>query len=103
MDMQNTLSEFRDRIERRLRRFAMRRMSSPWKDRHVDRTVALFPCDLDLADGPILIVGALQDRDRYADIGEILGNIPVAKPGVEPGAIPPVEGVVDIAVPARQF
>ena len=51
-----------DRIERRLRRVAMRRMSGARNDRHVDRTVALFLRDLDLPDRPILVIGALHDR-----------------------------------------
>src|ERR1700732_360253 len=97
------VGEIRDRMERRLRRFAMRRMSGAWQDRHIHRTIALLLRDLDLAGRPVLILSALQDRDRYADKGEILGNIPISKPGVEPGAIPAVEGVVDIAMPARQF
>ena len=101
--LQNCVCKFRDRIERRLRRFAMRRMSGPRNNRHINRTIALFPRDLDLANSPILVVGALQDRDRHADVGEIFRNIPVAKFRIEPGAVPAVEGVVDIAVPALQL
>ena len=95
--------KFRDGIERRPRRFTMRRMSGPRDHRHIDRTIALFLRDLDLADGAILVVGALQDRDRNADIGEVFRDIPVAEFGVEPGAVPAIEGVVDVVVPARQL
>src|SRR5260370_15191970 len=81
----------------------MRRMSGRWNDGHIDRTIALLLRDFDLADCPILVVRPLQDRNWYADIGEIFRNIPVAEFRVEPGAIPAVKGVVDIAVPAPQF
>src|SRR5207247_5350942 len=72
-------------------------------DSHIDRAVALLLRDLDLAHCPILVVNTLQDRYRYADIGEVFGNIPVAEIRIEPGAVPAIEGVVDIPVPARQL
>src|SRR5450755_4119738 len=103
MHMQNARCEFRDRIERRPRRFTMRRMSSPWNDRHIDRTIALFLRNLDLPYCAILIVGTLQDCNRHAYVGEIFRNIPAAKFWVEPGSVPAVEGVIDIAMPTRQF
>src|SRR5258705_1650700 len=81
----------------------MRRMSGTGNHHHFDRTIAFFLRDLDLTDGPVLIVGALQGRERYPDVGEILRNIPATKPVVEPRVIPTVEGVVDIAVPALQL
>src|ERR1700726_3691180 len=78
-------------------------MSGPWKDRHIDRTIALFPGDLYLANSPILVAGALQDGNRDPYVGETAGDVPAAKFRVEPGAVPAVEGVVDIAVPALEF
>src|ERR1700716_4484311 len=101
--IQNASDKIRDRIERFLRRITMRRMSGAWNDRHIDRAVAFLLRDLDLADGPILVFGALQDRNRHPDIGEAFRDIPVAKFWVEPGVAPAVKGVVDIAVPARQL
>src|SRR5258708_5916749 len=86
--LQNSACEFRNRIQRRPRRFTMRRMSGPGKDRHVDRTIALLLGDFDLTDCPILVVCPLQDRHRHADIGEVFRDIPVAKFRVEPVAIP---------------
>src|SRR5665213_4582350 len=102
MGVQNAFCKFRDRMERLLRRFAMRLMTSPWQHRHIDRTIALLAGDLDLANCPILVVGALNDGDRDPDISKIFRNIPCAKLGVEPGAVPAVKGVVDIAVPPRK-
>src|SRR6202140_4068360 len=90
---QNRVYEFGDRIERRPRRFTMRRMSSPWNDRHIDRTIALFLRDLDLPEGPILVIHTLQDCNRHAYVGEIFGNIPAAKFWVEPGAVPAMEAL----------
>src|SRR5882724_4167828 len=76
MALQDRVGECRDRMQRRCRGLAMRRMPGVGKDRHVDRTITLLLRDLDLADGPVLIVRALDNRNRYADIGEIVGNIP---------------------------
>src|SRR5215475_5261314 len=81
----------------------MRRMSGSFDDRHIDRTVALLLRNLDLSDRPILVIGALDHRDRYADIGKIVRDIPGTEFRIEPGAIPAVEGIVDILVPARQL
>src|SRR5258705_9585119 len=103
VDVQNAAGKFRNRIQRRLRRFTMRRMSGTRDHRHIDRTIAFFLGNLDLADRPILVLGALQDCNRYPDVGEILRNIPVAKLWVEPRRVPPVERVVDVAVPALQL
>src|SRR5260221_4811160 len=103
VDMQNASCKFRNRIKRRLRRFTMRRMSGARNDRHIDGTIAFFSGNLDLADCPILVVGALQDCNGHANVGEIFRNIPAAKCWVEPRSVPPVEGVVDVAVPAFQL
>ena len=81
----------------------MRLMSRTRDDRHIDRTVALFLRDLDLTHRSVLVVHTLQDRHRYADIGEVFRNIPTAEIGIEPGAVPAMEGVVDILVPARKL
>src|SRR5579859_6195348 len=78
-------------------------MSGAGNDRHIDRTITLLLSNFDLANGPILVVGALYDRHRYADIGEVFRDVPLAKRRIEPSAIPTIEGVVDIAMPARQF
>src|SRR6266446_5957604 len=103
VDVQNASCKFRNRIERRLRRLTMRRMSGARDDRHVDRTIAFFSRDIDLADCPILVIGALQDCNGNAYVGEIFRNIPVAKLWVEPCRVPPVERVVDVVVPALQL
>src|SRR5579871_6359319 len=96
------VGEFRYRIERFFRRFTMRRMPGAFNDRHIDRTVTLLLGDLDLPYCPILVVGALDDRNRHADVGKIIRDIPGAEFRIEPGAVPAVEGVVDILVPARE-
>src|SRR5882672_7783891 len=88
--VQNAFRKFRDRIERRLRRFTIWRMSGARNHRHLDRTIAFFLRDLDLADCPIFVVGALQDRNRDAYVGETFRNIPAAKFWIEPRAVPAV-------------
>jgi len=89
-------------MERLPWRFTMRRMSGALNEGHLHRAIALFLRNLDLADGPILVVFALNERDWDADIGEIVGNIPGAEFWIEPGAVPAIEGVVDVRMPARE-
>src|SRR5689334_24444521 len=81
----------------------MRLMSRSRNHSHIDRTIALFLRDLDLPHRAVLVVHTLQDRHRYADIGEVFGNIPTTETRIEPGAVPAMEGVVDILVPARKL
>ena len=76
---------------------------APAMHRHIDRAIALLLRDLDLPHGAVLVVRALHDRDRHADIGEIFGDIPVAEFRIEPGAVPAIERVVDVLVPAREL
>src|SRR5215469_16023524 len=75
---QHGASQFRDRLQRRPRRLTMRRMSGPGNNRHFHRAIAFLLRDLDLADRPILVVGALDEGDGNADIGEIVRDIPAA-------------------------
>ena len=102
MDGKHRIGKILDRIQRRPRRFPVRRMSRPRDHGDIDRAVAFLLRDLDLAQRPVLVIHALQDGDRHADIGEVVGNIPVAEFRVEPGAVPAIEGVVDVPVPARR-
>jgi len=73
---------------------------TPGQQRDVDRAIALGFRDLDLPYRSVLIVGALNDLNGDADIGEIFADIPVAKFRVEPGVIPAAERIVDIRMPA---
>ena len=66
----------------------------------LDWTIAFLLRDLDLLRGTVLIIGPLHDQHRHADIGEELRDIPIAEVGIEPGAVPALERVVDIRMPA---
>src|SRR5258708_28934934 len=88
VDVQNASCKFRNRIERRLRRLTMRRMSGAPDDRHIDRTKAFFPRDFDLADCSILVIGALQECNGNAYVREIFRNIPVTKRWVDTCRVP---------------
>src|SRR5262245_37587672 len=101
--MQHAVCELRERAERGVRRLAMRGMAGAFEDRYSDRAVAFRFGDLDLAQCPIMVVRALDDCDGDADIGEVFRDVPVAEFRVEPGAVPAIERVVDIAVPAREL
>src|SRR3954471_16634637 len=103
VDTQYRFRKIRDHTQRLLRRLAMWLVAGAREDRHVDRAITLLPRDLDLPHGAVLIISALDDRHRHADIGEVLGNIPIPEIRIEPGAVPTMKGVVDILVPAREF
>ena len=75
-------------------------MASAWNDRHFKRAGAFLARDLDLPQRAVLIVGTLQDQKRYPDMGKIFRDVPRPESGIEPRAIPPIEGVIDVAMPA---
>src|SRR3954470_7222678 len=103
VDTQYRFRKIRDHIQRLLRRLAMWLGARARKDRGVDRAITLLLRDLDLPHGAVLIISTLEDRHRHADIGEVFGNIPVAKFRIEPRAVPAMKGVVDVLVPAREL
>src|SRR5215467_9439306 len=77
-------------------------MARVWQQRDFDGAIAFFLCGFDLLHGAVLIVRTLHDQHRHADIGEKLRDIPLAEVGIEPGAVPSLERVVDIRMPSRQ-
>src|SRR5262245_15863295 len=100
---QEPVDEVGDRSQGRLGRLAVRRVPRIRQQRDVDRAIALLLRYLDLPRGAILVVLALHDQDRHADMGERIAEIPLAELGVEPGAAPAVERVVRVGVPARKL
>jgi len=72
------------------------------QQRDFDRAIAFFLCDLDLLHGAVLIISTLHDQHGHADIGEKFRDIPLAKVGIEPGAVPSLERIVDMRMPSRQ-
>ena len=87
MVAQQPIDEARNRFEREFRRFALRYMTDAGKYRGFDRAGALFLHDLDLPQRAVLIVCALHDQDRNADIAERVGDIPLAEIRIEPELI----------------
>ena len=85
------------------RRLAVRRVAHARQQRDLDRAVAFLLRDLDLPRRAVLIVLALHDQDRHADVGERVGDVPLAEIGIEPGVVPAAKGVVDVGVPAREL
>src|SRR5262245_7168261 len=77
-------------------------MARVWQQRDFDGAIAFFLCGFDWLHVAELIVGTLHDQHRHADIGEKLRDIPLAEVGIEPGAVPSLERVVDIRMPSRQ-
>src|ERR1700756_2252677 len=77
MDVHDSAIEFGDCGQRSIRGFAMRRMANAGQDGHVNWAVAFLLRDLDLPQRAILVLRALNDRDRHADIGKVIGNIPI--------------------------
>src|SRR5579871_3747884 len=77
-------------------------MADAFDQGDVERAITFLLGDLDLARGAVLVVLALHDLDGHADVTQRLGDIPVAEAWIEPSAVPAEEGVVDIAMPARE-
>src|SRR5581483_5833011 len=103
MPSQDTVHEFGDRIERRNSCLAMRRVSRAFNDCDVHRAVTLGFGNLDLPQGAVLILRALHDLHGNTDVGQVFGDVPVAELRIEPGAVPGVERVVDVVVPACEL
>src|SRR5581483_4830269 len=99
---QRATDEIRDRPERRFRRLALRRMARAGQQHDLDRAVAFLLRDLDLLHRAVLVVLALHDEHRHADIGKELRDVPLAKPRIEPGVVPAAERVVDVVMPASE-
>ena len=100
---QQPVGEFGDHAQGRLGRLAVRRVPRVRQQRDLDRAIALLLRHLDLPHGAVLVVLALHDQDRHADMGERVGQVPFAELGIEPGAAPVVEGVVGIVVQPREL
>src|SRR5215831_14804913 len=88
---QQPVHEAGDGTQGRLERLAVRRVPRIRQQRDIDRAIALLLRHLDLPHGAILVVLALHDQDRHADMGERIAEIPLAELGIEPGAAPAVE------------
>src|SRR5262245_23714287 len=94
--------EVRNRLERRLGRFALWRMAGARQQGNFDRAIALRLRHLDLLHGAVLIVLALHDQDRHANISQEFRDIPFAEFRIEPCVIPAHECIVDVGMPARK-
>src|SRR5207244_4856054 len=64
------VGEIGDHAQRRLRRFPVRRVACVGQQRDLDRAVAFFLRHLDLPHRAVLVVFALYDQHRHADVGE---------------------------------
>src|SRR5215831_18286967 len=76
------VGETGDGGERRLRRLAVRRMPRVRQQRDLDRAVALLLRGLDLTHGAVLVVLALHDQHRHPDMGQRVGDVPLAELGI---------------------
>src|ERR1700730_19274678 len=92
-----------NRFHRRVRCLTMRDVPRPGKDHGFHRAVAFLLGDFDLLKRAILIVCALDDEDGHPNIGELLGDFPVAKSRIEPRSAPAVECIVGILMPLAKF
>ena len=92
--------EIADGVERRLRGLAMRDMFHIRHQQNIDRAVALLLSDLDLASGAVVIVFALNDQNRHADVGQLLAEVPGLEIVLHPNVGPAAHRRVGIGVPA---
>src|SRR5580704_12657101 len=99
MVAQQPIDEAGNGVERELRRLALWHVANAGKDRGLDRAGALFLDDLDLPQRAVLIVLALHDEDRDADVIECFRDIPFFEIRVRPRLVPRAEGAIDIGMP----
>src|SRR5262245_62853198 len=78
---QEPVGELRHRVEQQRRGLAMRRVPHAGQEGDLDRAIAFLARDLDVPDGAVLVGLALHDQDWHPDIGERLGDVPVAERG----------------------
>src|SRR5580704_14991929 len=101
--VQQPIDKARGRFERRLRRVAVWRMMGVRQHDRFHRAVALFPYCLDLPERAVLVVSALHDQDRNADVTERFGDVPLLKVRIEPRPNPGAERAIDVGMPACEF
>ena len=89
-------------FKRRLRRLAVRDVLDARDQQHFDRAGALLPRDLDLAFGAVVIVLALDDQDRHADVGEPVADVPALEIVLHPDVGPAAHRGVGVGVPALE-
>src|SRR5579872_2826622 len=103
MVAEEPIDELRSRANGSLRRLAARIVSDAGQDRSLDRRIAFLLGDLDLAQRAVLVVLALHDQHRHADVAERISDIPVAELWIEPRLAPGAERTIDIGVPTLEF
>src|SRR5580658_1026188 len=87
-----------DRGERLVRLLGMRRMLASLQDFDIDRRIDEVLDLLVLSERPVRVVITLNGEDRNAPIVDRLGDVPGLEAGIEPGAVPAAERVVDVAM-----
>src|ERR1700722_17242087 len=103
MVAQQPIDEVDDDLERKVRRLALWHMTNPRQHRGLDRAVTCLLRGLELLERAVLILFALHDQDRNADVAERFRNVPFAEFRIDPGLAPRAEGEIDVGVPATQF
>src|SRR5512140_3624316 len=74
----------------------MRGMTAPLEDAAPDRAAAATLDRFDLAQGPVRIVGPLDDEHGDGDRGQAILDVPGEETGIEPRPVPSPKGAIDV-------
>ena len=97
------VGEVGDHLEREFGRFAERGVAHVRQHCGFNRTEAFPFRRLDLLERAVLIVGALHEEDRHADVTERFGDVPLAEIRMQPRIAPGAERAIDVGMPALEF
>src|SRR6516164_7174462 len=101
--MEETIEELPHGRQSRFGSLQVRRVSRRRQQRNLDRAIALLLREFDLPDRAVLIVLALHDQDRHADMSKRVTKIPLTELRIEPGIAPVVKCIVRIGVNAGKL
>src|SRR5262249_11970522 len=99
MVLQQAVHEVRRHRKRRGRRFPKGSVAHARQQRDLNRTIAFVLSGNDLSSRSVLVLLALHEERRDADICQHLGDVPRAKFGIEPRLVPTAESDIDVRVP----
>ena len=80
-DLERPVCKIRDHAQGLFRRLALRRVLNPLHHRDLDRAITLLFRHLDLPLGSVLVIDALKNRNRHADVTKRVGDVPLRNAG----------------------
>ena len=98
----NTRNEIRHRRQRRRFLVAVRGMLAIREDEARERSADAVLDGVDLGEGAVLVVGALDRQHRTAYARKNILDVPMAEIRMQPDVVPAAEGAVGVGVVAGE-